>query len=65
MTFRVEIDTDRCQGHGKCMIESPEVFGEDEQGYPVLVMTDIPDEYRPAVERCVLGCPETALRITS
>ena len=38
------------------MIECPEVFGEDEQGYP--------DEYRPAAERCVYGCPESALRIT-
>ena len=64
MTFHVEIDADRCQGHGKCMIESPEVFGEDEQGYPVLVTADVPDQYRAAVERCVLGCPESALRIT-
>jgi ferredoxin len=64
VTFHVEIDTDRCQGHGKCMIECPEVFGEDEQGYPVLALTDVPDEYRPAAERCVYGCPESALRIT-
>jgi SnoaL-like protein len=46
------------------MIECPEIFGEDEQGYPVLMMTDVPDEYRPAAERCVQGCPEAALRIT-
>jgi ferredoxin len=45
------------------MIECPEVFGEDEQGYAALMMTDVPDEYRPAVERCVQGCPESALRI--
>jgi ferredoxin len=64
VTFHVEIDPDRCQGHGKCMIECPEVFGEDEQGYAVLMMTDVPDDYRPAVERCVLDCPEAALRIT-
>ena len=63
MTFHVEIDPDRCQRHGKCMIECPEVFGEDEQGYAALMMTDVPDEYRPAVERCVQGCPESALRI--
>jgi len=62
--FHVEIDRDRCQGHGKCMIECPEVFDEDEQGRPVLVMTDVPQGYRPAVERSVQGCPEAALRIT-
>jgi len=63
MTFHVSADLDRCQGHGKCMIECSEVFDSDEQGY-VLVRADaIPDTLRPAVQRCVDDCPEGALRI--
>ena len=62
MTFRVSADLDRCQGHGKCMIECPEVFDGDEQGYVVVRVADIPDSLRAAVKRCVDDCPEGALR---
>ena len=37
MTFRVSTDLERCQGHGKCVIECPEVFDADEQGYVVVL----------------------------
>jgi ferredoxin len=61
MTFRVSADLGRCQGHGKCMIECPEVFDGDEQGYVVLRTQEIPDSLRTAVQRCVDDCPEGAL----
>ena len=61
MTFRVSADLDRCQGHGKCVVECPEVFDSDEQGYVVVRAQDIPDSLRAAVQRCVEDCPEGAL----
>ena len=63
MTFRVSADLDRCQGHGKCMIECPEVFDGDEQGYVVVRVRDIPDALTAAVKRSVEDCPESALRL--
>jgi ferredoxin len=62
MTFRVSADLDRCQGHGKCVIECPQVFDSDEQGYVLLRLDDVPDSLRDAVRRCVDDCPEGALR---
>jgi ferredoxin len=63
MTFRVSADLGRCQGHGKCMIECPQVFDSDEQGYVVLRVQDIPDSLRAAVQRSVEDCPEGALHL--
>jgi ferredoxin len=63
MTFRVSADLDRCQGHGKCMIECPEVFDGDEQGYVVVRTPDVPDALRAAVQRSVEDCPEGALHL--
>jgi ferredoxin len=45
------------------MIECPQVFDSDEQGYVVLRTQDIPDSLRAAVRRCVEDCPEGALHL--
>ena len=63
MSFRVSTDLERCQGHGKCVIECPEVFDADEQGFVVVRAEEIPDSLRAAVQRCVDDCPEGALGV--
>lgn len=63
MTFKISADLDRCQGHGKCMIECPQVFDSDEQGYVVLRVQDIPDSLQAAVRLSVEDCPEGALHL--
>ena len=64
MTFKVVTEPGRCQGHGKCVTECPEVFDTDEQGYVVVRAVEIPDSLRAAVQRCVDDCPEGALGVT-
>jgi ferredoxin len=63
MSFTVDIDLQRCQGHGKCMLECPEVFDMDEQGFAVLTAPEFDESLRAAAQRCVNDCPEAALRI--
>lgn len=63
MTFLVSVDVDRCQGHGKCMLECPEVFEEDVQGYAQVVLADVPAALQAAVRRCADDCPERAITI--
>jgi ferredoxin len=63
MSFRVVVDSGRCQGHGKCMLECPDVFDSDDQGFVVLTAPEFPDELRATVRQCVDDCPEGALRL--
>lgn len=39
----VEIDTDRCSGHGRCYALAPEVFAPDDEGYGRLIPAVGPD----------------------
>jgi ferredoxin len=62
--MRVHIDTDRCQGHGRCYDIAPDLFGEDENGYATLAGdgTVSPDLVADA-ELAVANCPETAVTV--
>jgi ferredoxin len=63
VTFSVVIDPERCQGHGKCMLDCPDVFDCDENGYGVVTVSVVGEELRAAVDRSVAGCPERAISI--
>ncbi|GAF47631.1 ferredoxin [Rhodococcus wratislaviensis] len=65
MTVQVQVDLNRCQGHGKCMIACPEVFDEDGQGYPVVAVAEVPADLVAAVNACIDDCPERAISATS
>ena len=64
MPMKVSIDSKRCQGHGRCYDLAPEIFGEDEEGYGV-VLNDgaVPPPGREQARRAVLNCPESAIDI--
>jgi ferredoxin len=63
VTFTVLIDPERCQGHGKCILDCPEVFDCDEAGYGVVTVSSVEEDLRTAVDRSVAGCPEGAITI--
>jgi ferredoxin len=65
MTMQVSVDLDRCQGHGKCMLTCPEVFEEDVQGYPVVLLPDVPEHLQSAARRSADDCPERAITVAS
>jgi ferredoxin len=63
MSFTVDVDRQRCQGHGKCVLECPEVFDMDQQGFAVLTAAEFGDILRASAQHSVDDCPEAALRI--
>ena len=65
MPFTVGIDRQRCQGHGKCMIDCPEVFDTDEQGYATLTQPDFADELEELLRRAADDPGITSLVLTS
>ena len=62
MPMKISIDSKRCQGHGRCYDLAPELFGEDEEGYGVVLGNGViaPDGQAHA-RLAVLNCPESAI----
>ena len=62
--MKVQIDPERCQGHGRCYDLAPNLFGDDEEGYGQVLGdgTVRPDQEREA-RLAVVNCPEHAIEV--
>jgi Ferredoxin len=61
---KVQINVDRCQGHGRCYDLAPEIFGEDDEGYgTVLGDGVVPADAEDPARRAAANCPERAILI--
>jgi ferredoxin len=61
--LKVEIDTDRCRGHGVCWSLCPEVFDLLDDGYAEVLQPEVPPEHEDKVREAVRHCPEHAISI--
>jgi ferredoxin len=63
-TVKVQIDTGLCQGHGRCYDLAPDLFGEDDEGYGMVLFDGI---VAPGGERdarlAAANCPERAIKV--
>lgn len=59
----VRVDSKACCGHGRCYALCPEVFGEDDDGYPVIASPAVPAAQENRVRRAADNCPEAAIEI--
>jgi ferredoxin len=59
---KLQIDVGLCQGHGRCYDLAPGLFGDDEEGYG-MVLGDgvVPPEKADDARRAELNCPEHAI----
>ena len=63
--MKVQIDPERCQGHGRCYDLAPSLFGDDEEGYgQVLGDGVVPSGEEDAARRAVANCPERAIEVS-
>jgi ferredoxin len=61
---KVQIDTGRCQGHGRCYDLAPKLFGEDDEGYGTVLGDGlVPPEAEYDVRLAVSNCPERAINL--
>jgi len=60
--FTVTVDSERCQGHARCLASAPDVFDFDDEGY-AFVPEDMQrfDELPENVRKAIAGCPERAI----
>jgi ferredoxin len=64
MPMKISINAERCQGHGRCYDLAPDIFGEDEEGYGVVLGNGIVEAGGQAQARlAVLNCPESAIEV--
>jgi len=61
---KVQIDPERCQGHGRCYDLAPSLFGDDEEGYgQVLGDGTVQPEQEREARLAVVNCPEHAIEV--
>ena len=62
--MKVQISSERCQGHGRCYDLAPGLFGDDEEGYgQVLGDGIVPPGHEDQARRAVANCPERAIEV--
>lgn len=62
--MRVNLDTEKCQGHNRCYALAPELFDVDDYGTAVLLIDgDIPAELHDKARLAVANCPEYAITL--
>ncbi len=60
----VSLDKELCCSYQACANECPEVFGSDDIGVVKLLLDEIPESYRKAVESAVSVCPQGVISIS-
>ncbi len=62
--MKLQISSDRCQGHGRCYDLAPDLFGDDDEGFGQVLGDGVvsPDEDREA-RLAVANCPERAIEL--
>jgi ferredoxin len=61
---RLQINSDVCQGHGRCYDLAPDLFGDDEEGFgQVLGDGIVPAEKEREARLAAANCPERAIEL--
>ncbi|MCX6519151.1 MAG: ferredoxin [Actinobacteria bacterium] len=60
--MRIQIDSDKCQGHNRCYALAPELFDVDDYG-SALVLNDgiVPAGLEDKARLAIANCPEFAI----
>ena len=60
--MKLHIDSERCQGHGRCYDLAPDLFGDDDEGFgKVLGDGVVPAGSERDARLAVANCPERAI----
>lgn len=63
--MRVEVDSEKCQGHNRCFALAPELFDVDDYGTAVVIGDGtVPSDLEEKARLAVANCPEFAITIT-
>jgi ferredoxin len=61
---KVRIDSGRCQGHGRCYDLAASLFGDDDEGYGVVLGDGVvPPDLEHDARLAASNCPERAIDV--
>lgn len=62
--MRVELDTEKCQGHNRCYALAPELFDVDDYGTAVIIGDgNVPAGLEDKARLAAANCPEYAITV--
>jgi ferredoxin len=65
VTYRVQVDPDKCQGHNRCYSIAPDLFDIDDEGFAsVTGAGEVPTSLAGAALRAEANCPEHAVTVS-
>jgi ferredoxin len=63
---KIRLDEQRCQGHNRCVVMAPELFGADDDGYGHVSGDGVvPPGRESAAHLAAANCPERAIEVLS
>jgi len=63
--MKVHVDTQVCAGFGVCLGLCPEVFELHDDGYAIVLVSEVPPELEDQVQLAVSQCPSNAISISN
>ena len=63
--MKITLDSEKCQGHGRCYALAPDLFDSDDEGYAILLVADgvVPAGMEEAATLAADNCPEFAITV--
>ena len=62
--MRIILDSEKCQGHGRCYALAPDLFDTDDEGYAILLATgEVPAGQEANAALAADNCPEYAITV--
>ena len=61
--MKVTTHTDRCIASGACVLASPNVFDQDEDGIVVLLVSEPPESEHESVREAARSCPASVIDV--
>ncbi|WP_194903757.1 ferredoxin [Catenulispora rubra] len=63
--MKVQVDSERCQGHTLCAMRAPGTFDLSEvDGHSIVISEEVPADQEADVREAVRSCPEQAISLT-
>ena len=62
--MKVHVDSEVCAGFGVCLGLCPEMFELHDDGYAIVLVSEVPPKFEDAVRQAVSQCPANAISLS-